>query len=260
MDQYDHMKIISLNTWGGRAGKDKLLNFFEQNKDIDVFCLQEIWSAPYENLEGYKAGDKEIRHEEIMTRGMQDISTVLSDHSSYFRPHFLNNYGLMMLVNKNVKVIKEGEVFVYKEKGHIPEGDIGNHARNIQYITFFLKGKMVTVINFHGLWNGKGKTDTEDRIMQSKNIIEFIKKADGRCLLCGDFNLLPDTESLKLFETYGMRNLVKENNVLSTRTSFYTKPEKYADYVFVSGDLEIKKFEVLPDEVSDHAPLMVEFQ
>tara|TARA_B100001179_G_C18395552_1_gene319360 strand:+ start:184 stop:423 length:240 start_codon:yes stop_codon:yes gene_type:complete len=43
------MKIISLNTWCGRAGKS-LYDFFEVYKDIDIFCLQEV------DLDGTKFG------------------------------------------------------------------------------------------------------------------------------------------------------------------------------------------------------------
>lgn len=252
------MKLITLNTWGGRAGKDKLLDFFKKHKDVDVFCLQEIWSAPYEKYHGHLAGGLAIDHDQIMTTGMQEISNVLPNHTGYFRPHFMDNYGLFMLVNKNISPLEEGEVFVYKEKGHIPDGDIGNHARNIQYVRFLVDDKPITVINFHGLWNGKGKTDSDDRIKQSENIVRFVKSVDGDRVLCGDFNLLPETESIKIIESAGLRNLIKENNIKSTRTSFYNKPEKFADYIFVSPDVEVKDFKVLPDEVSDHSALFLE--
>ncbi len=255
------MKLVTLNTWGGRAGKGKLMTFFDEHKkDTDVFCLQEIWSAPYKYLEGSFAGGVKIKHGMTMVHAMQEISTALSGHISYFRPHFLGDYGLMMLVKKDMKVAEEGEVFVHKHKGYIPEGDIGNHARNIQYVTVVLNGRTVTIINFHGLWNGKGKTDTEDRIQQSKNILNFASKLKGDYILCGDFNLLPDTESIKLFELHGLRNLIKEYKITSTRTSFYTKLEKHADYVFVTKGVKVEDFRVLPEEISDHAPLFLEFE
>ena len=250
---------MSLNTWGGRAGKEKLLSFFEKNKDsVDVFCLQEIWSAPYENREGHVAGGVPIEHANIMVYGLQEISTLLVEHLPYFRPHYLDNYGLLMLVKKSLEVIEEGDVFVYKYKGYEPENDIGNHARNIQFVTISNEGKMLTIINFHGLWNGKGKGDSEERIIQTKNILEFTKNLSHNFVLCGDFNLLPDTESIKLFEDSGLKNLIKEHKITSTRTSFYTKPEKYADYIFVTEELLIKDFTVLPEEVSDHAALLIE--
>lgn len=86
------MKIISLNTWGGRAGRENLLSFFNKYKEVDIFCLQEIWSAPYEDLEGVSAGGTPIRHEKLMTQGLQDISDLLQNHISYFRPHYRDNY------------------------------------------------------------------------------------------------------------------------------------------------------------------------
>lgn len=255
------MKIISLNTWGGYAGREKLLPFFDKYKnDVDIFCLQEVWNAKYEEFHGTLAGGKPLETNKTMTNGRNDIQDILKNHMGYFRPHFMDDYGLFLLINKKYKVVAEGEVFVYKEKGYISDGDVGNHARNIQYVTFELKNKLVTVINFHGLWNGKGKTDTEDRLNQSRNIINFVNSLNSECILCGDFNLLPSTKSLQMFEEVGLENLIKKYNIQSTRTSFYKKPEKFADYVFLSKGVKEKDFKVLPDEVSDHAPLFVEVE
>ena len=237
------MKLITLNTWGGRAGKALLLDFFIKYKDVDVFCLQEISKVPFENFEGL----------------LQEISEELSGHQSYFHTQYLDHYGLQTLVKKNLAVTEDGEVFVYKYKGYIPEGDVGNHARNIQYVTLNLKRGPVTIINFHGCWiKGSGKTDTEDRINQSKKIVEFIQNLSNDFILCGDFNLLPDTESLAILEKAGLRNLIKEYGITSTRTAFYIKPDKYADYVFVSKGIEVRDFRVLPEEVSDHSALFLE--
>ncbi len=253
------MRIISLNTWGGRAGKEKLLDFFKKYADTtDIFCLQEIWAEAYKHLDGHLAGGVVINNEEILVHGLREISATLPNHMPFFRPHHGDNYGLLMLVHKKLIIVEEGEVFVHKHKGYVVEGDAGNHARNIQYVTVETDAGPLTVINFHGLWNGKGKTDTEERIQQSKNILEFTSKLKGEYVLCGDFNLLPDTESIKLFETVGLRNLIKEYGISSTRTSFYKKPEKHADYMFVTKGIQVKDFKVLPDEVSDHAPLLID--
>ncbi|MGE3919855.1 MAG: hypothetical protein AB7F64_02720 [Gammaproteobacteria bacterium] len=37
------MKLLSLNIWGGHL-KNNLLDFFSINNDIDLFCLQEVYS------------------------------------------------------------------------------------------------------------------------------------------------------------------------------------------------------------------------
>ncbi|HWC57747.1 MAG TPA: hypothetical protein VG621_02260 [Candidatus Paceibacterota bacterium] len=160
--------------------KKSWLSFFKKHKDdTDIFCLQEIWSAPYSHLEKYKAGGKKIAHSEIMVHGLQEISELLSDFTPYFRPHYGDNYGLLMLVGKNIKVKGEDEIFVYKHKSYMPEGDIGKHAPNIQFIRTEFNGLLLTVINFHGLWNGQGKGDSQDRLSQSKKIKEFIETLQG---------------------------------------------------------------------------------
>ena len=113
------MKILTLNTWGGRAGHKGLLLFVENYKNIvDIFCFQEMWSAPYEHLEGVGAGGKAINHNDVMVYGVQEFKKILDDYTPYFRPHHLENYDLLMFVHKRLEVIGEGEVFVYKEKGH----------------------------------------------------------------------------------------------------------------------------------------------
>ncbi len=253
------MKIITLNTWGGRAGKEKLLSFFKKyQQTTDIFCLQEIWSAPNKYLQAKSAAGQNLSDACLMTQGMQAISQLLSGYQAYFRPQFMDNYGLMTLVKKDLLVKKEGELFVYKHREYTPEGDVANHARNIQYITLETSTSPLTVINFHGLWNGKGKTDSEDRLLQSKNISNFIQTLKGECILCGDFNLRPDTQSIKILEDANLKNLIKEYKILSTRTSLYTKPEKFADYVFVTPNIKVKNFVVLPEEVSDHTALQIE--
>ncbi len=231
------MKILSLNTWGGRPHKEAQLDFFKNQSDIDIFCLQEIWGDPYESHVSKKTGGVVINRSEIWTTGLDDLSSLFSNHASLFHPHFGDKYGLLMFVNKKFEILDSGELFVYKEKGWTHEEDGGNHARNIQWAKLKTTQGTRVVINFHGLWNGQGKGDSEDRLRQSENIINFIKSQSDPVIFCGDFNLRPDTESIKKFEDFGLRNLIKEYGITSTRTSFYTKPEKFADYAISMADV-----------------------
>lgn len=255
------MKLITLNTWGGRAGRKSLLEFFKKYRDVDIFCLQEMWRAPYQSYEGQEAGGLAISHENIMTEGVQEVSEILSGHASLFCPLVLNDYGLQMLIKKNLPVIQEGETYVYKHKGYVAEGDIGDHGRPLQHATFEYNGTPLTIVNFHGAWLkglNKNKIDTEERIEQSKKIIEFTKSLPNGFIIVGDFNILPDTKSMAILEQGGLRNLIREYGVTSTRTHFYEFPEKYADYIFVSPGINIKEFKVLPEVVSDHSALYLE--
>ena len=163
------MKLISLNTWGGRGGHHNLMKFFVDHKDVDFFCLQEVWSNGSDEIIGETAGGKKL--ENISTKLLQDLKRNLPDHREFFHLHFRDFYGLTILVGNDHKIINEGEIFVYKERGFESSDEYGNHARNIQYVTIEIKDLPLTIINFHGLWNGKGKTDTPDRILQSKKLL-----------------------------------------------------------------------------------------
>ena len=144
-----------------------------------------------------------------MVYAVREISAELPNHKTFFHPHVGDNYGLFMVVKKELEVTNEGDVFVYKQKGFISDEDVGNHARNIQYVTLETNNGPITIINFHGLWNGEGKGDSADRLEQSERIIDFTKTLQTPFILCGDFNLLPDTESLRKFEEAGLRNLIR---------------------------------------------------
>lgn len=259
------MQLITLNTWGARAGHKEFLGFIKNQQNIDILCLQEIWyvrdgeGEKVSNLlEGAIVGGTVL--ENMMRDLFPQLSEVLPNHLGFFRPHYGTHYGLASFVKNDLNLKEEGDIFVFKDRDFVPTGDVGNHARNIQYITLNTNNGLRTVVNFHGLWNGKGKTDTEDRILQSDNIIKFLKTLTNPFILCGDFNLLPDTESLRKFEEFGLRNLIKENNITSTRTSLYKKEHRMADYVFVSDGIKVNDFKVLPDEVSDHSPIFVDFE
>jgi endonuclease/exonuclease/phosphatase family metal-dependent hydrolase len=190
---------------------------------------------------------------------LTDIGVTLHDHVAYFRPQFKDYYGLTIFIKKNIILREEGELFVYKDYGYFSEEDIGDHSRNIQYVSIDSSAGIRTVAHLHGLWNGHGKGDSPDRLLQSDNIVRFLHSVDSPYIFCGDLNLLPETESLKKLEAAGMRNLIKEFGITSTRSSLYTKPVRFADYMFVSDGIEVKDFKVLPDEVSDHLALYLEF-
>jgi endonuclease/exonuclease/phosphatase family metal-dependent hydrolase len=244
------MKIITLNTWGGRV-KEPFIEFIKKYKDVDVFCFQEI----YDKAEEIMSGEYPEDSMNIFT----DIQNLLPEHIGFFRPSLLGVYGLAIFIKKDIVILEEGEKFIHVSNSEAITD--GHHSRNMQWKKFNLDGKIYTIANVHGLWNGNGKADTPERIAQSNAIKEFLNMAENPKILCGDFNLNPDTESVKILEM-GMKNLIKDYSVSTTRTSIYFnkpgKSEKFADYIFISPDIEIRDFKVLSEEVSDHAALLLE--
>ena len=116
------------------------------------------------------------------------------------------------------------------------------------------------VCNLHGHWTPNFKGDSPARLEQSKNIKKLLDSFEGAKVLCGDFNVDPDTKSMEILET-SMKNLVKEYKVTTTRSPLYKKEgAPICDYILVSPDIQVKKFEAIQDAVSDHLPLCLEFE
>ena len=242
------MKLITLNMWGGRV-VEPLKKFLAKYSDVDVFLFQEIYDESVETI--------------ITEYPRVRVSDILVNHRAYFRIAESNGFGLATFVKKDIKVLVEEDVFVFGVKNAVMGEkwwqDIG---KNLQHITIENFGKKYNLFNIHGIWHPTGKFDTPDRMKQSKNIIDFIRSKNSNVVFGGDFNLRPDTESIKMIKgELNLNNLIEEFNVTSTRTPLYTRSdEKYADHIFVSPSVEVKDFQVLKDEVSDHAALYVEFK
>jgi endonuclease/exonuclease/phosphatase family metal-dependent hydrolase len=186
------------------------------------------------------------------------VQDFFPSHQGFFHPAFYKFFGQAILVNRAYEIVSEGEKYVYQIPGYASSTVVRDHARNFDYITFKTDGGLRTVINVHCLWNKSGKGDTPARLEQSQKIIEFTQTLDHPYIIIGDFNLEPNTESLRMLENEGLHNLIIENSIQSTRTLLYTKPGKFADYALVSRGITINEFKVLPDVLSDHSPLYLE--
>ena len=251
-----YMKVISLNTWGARLSKE-FKDFLSTHQDVDIFCFQEV----------LKGGQGLTKRSELKSC-YEDICKILTDHIGYFSEYGEGGYycessknmdfeyGVACFVKKNLNqsFVNGVTLFDPEQKWSDYDGQFAAGASLTVRVSDFL------LINVHGLWQGSMKKDSEARFEQSRRIIDLANKFQGKTIICGDFNLEPETESIKMIENLPMKNLIKEFNVLSTRTSYYSKDIKFADYVFVDNGVELIDFRVLPDEVSDHAPLYVDFK
>lgn len=257
------VKLISLNTWGGKIYKP-LINFVKENSSsTDIFCFQEIFNT---------TSNVKIRHERRMNLH-DELSKILTNHQGYFSASLQNyiifsrtenfktdfnlGFGLSIFVKKDLKVDSNGDFFVYGDQDTFKPNDLNTLPRNVQYLTF-TKGKKFTILNIHGIWLKGGKNDSPSRLEQSMKINEFLNKQKGEKILCGDFNLNMDTKSVKILEK-DLINLIKEYNIQTTRNKLFPGNEKFADYTFVSKGIKVSNFAVPNIEISDHLPMILEF-
>lgn len=241
------MKLITLNTWAGKL-KEPFEAFLHAHKDaVDIFCFQEVFndysSENEEDLVNHTDGNKHL---------LAEIAAILTDFDVHFCPIAEETYGIAIFLKKGIEVIQSGEVVLL-------EASDEDHTRKMQWMHIKQGTKDVIIMNMHGHWDSAGRDDTPRRLEQSKVLADFIEHA-GMVpkILVGDLNLNLNTESIKLIETYAI-NLVKEKEIQTTRTEFYKGDDRHADYVFISNEVLLNRFEVMPDVVSDHSPLFLDF-
>lgn len=241
------MKLITLNIWGGHVA-EQLAQFIQANSDVDIICMQEV----------YKGGSEKINNDDrwVDTDIFEKIESWMPHHTGYFCPLVESIYGLATFVKNDIQVEEVGEVPICDNPGYVSTG--ADHSRKIQWLKCTQNNQVFTIINLHGLWNGKGKSDCPERIEQSKIVRGYIDSLETPWLLVGDFNLALGTESLAMLDK-NATNWVIEEGITSTRTSYYPKEERMADYVVTSSEIRGQHFEVMADEVSDHAPLLFVF-
>ncbi len=249
------MKLITLNTWAGRA-KEPFEAFLKAHADFtDVFCFQEIFNDLDEDVEPGSQIDEKGRNRHIL----REITEILNNFDVYFCPVIENVYGLAVFLKKGFEVIASGEVMLYDNPSFVSTADGSDHTRKMQWIHIKNGTKDVIIMNVHGHWDPSGKSDNSNRIEQSNIINKFIETTGNvPKIMVGDFNLLPETESIKILEK-NFTNLITKYNIPTTRTELYKGDDKHADYAFVSPEVLVEKFEALPDVVSDHVPLALSF-
>lgn len=133
-------------------------------------------------------------------------------------------------------------------------------CRSVQHAILKINGKELQIINVHGIWN-EGKVGDERTIAQSEFILSKVRK-DIPAIIVGDFNLLPETESITLLEKE-LTNLIKVYDISSTRPHFddgLDKENLVCDYIFVNNLVTVNHFEVIESKVSDHLPLLIDFE
>lgn len=260
------MKLISLNTYGGRFFSP-LFKFIKlHSKNTDIFCLQEIFSSS-----SYRRQFPEYR-----ANLLQEISSLLPNFTYFFDPvhekmdintsgvSFDFKHGLAIFVKKTIEILNYKSYFIYRDKVvNSIKKDYSDIPVNIQFLSFLNENKTYIVANFHGASYPGSKLDTLKRIRQSEKIMEIFKTTKGAKILTGDFNLLPETKSIKIIEE-NLRNLIKEFNIKKTRSNlspfFGTSDfQKFADYTFVSKDVIVENFKVPEVQISDHLPMILEF-
>jgi endonuclease/exonuclease/phosphatase family metal-dependent hydrolase len=258
-----------LNAWGG-AVFDNLAEWLPQI-NCDVLCLQEVTRTP--GLNGWTTFHDAERVLPQRANLFDDVRQLLPQHQGFFvasdsgpvldehgRTH-RQDFGLAVFVNRSLPVIGQMARFVHGSFIDHEEWTISDRPRIAQGLRLVDRAgaRQVTIVHVHGLRDPAGKHDTPARHAQASrlaSLVTSIREAGDLTILCGDFNLLPDSETFRGLRGIGLTDLVGS---LDTRTTLYRKPLRHANYLLISQPNDVVHFDVpaMP-EVSDHRPLILD--
>lgn len=224
------MNILSLNVAYGML-KTELLAYITQHiATTDVFCFQETNAATRDILNGALLNDFIAHYAE-----KQNDDTT---------------YHVSTYIKKPIAILRV----------ETPLNEIAGTGIALS-TTLYRQGREVTVSNVHGAPYPGHKLDTPERLVQSHGLLQFAETHLGTHVFIGDFNLLPETESVQVFSKQGFDDLIQRFAIPTTRNAIawdkypHTK-QLYADYAFVRSDTATTyDFTVDSDVVSDHLPL-----
>lgn len=264
------MEIMCLNGWGGKLNEDLLP--YVQTAAPEILCLQEVVHSPASDKDWltYRDGDHILPQRANFFR---DVSRALPDHMAIFCPAaqgvlwhedqpIPSQWGLATFVHKSVPIIGQVQGFVHREYSPVGYGDHprSRNAHGVRVYDYSSK-RTISVTHMHGLRDLKGKLDTPERARQALRLLDLsqqLSESEDVVVVCGDFNVEPESETLRILANAGLTELVTGRGFTSTRNSQYKKPGRFADYMLINDADAVQKFDVIYDpEVSDHCPLVL---
>lgn len=256
------MKLITLNIWGGRV-LESLLQFAQTKlQEADVICLQEVLSAK-----------ESLPDTEVCTNTLEQLLPLMTDYRFVYNSNVVDTltskisqpglrYGNAIFVRKNLRLRASQNHYIVKYPGDSFDLEGGeDHPRALQVVQLTDEaGHDFAVANYHGYWSNGPKTDDATRIEQSRRIRQVLDGVGEDFILCGDFNLLPSTQSLAILKD-GLRDMVEKYGLVTTRSNLYKRIDyaPFADYVLTSSGVKDLSFGALHEVVSDHLALELEF-
>jgi endonuclease/exonuclease/phosphatase family metal-dependent hydrolase len=229
------MKIISLNAWQGKQGKELEAYLRQHSEDTHVFCFQEA------------EGHCDALRSELLPK-WQSLTARSYDY------HYKMEVVLTTCFTTDFELLAAGTLSA-------PDRE----KRSSLWVHLKKEKEEYWICNVHGSAFPEDKNDSPARLGQSQDIIDFLRDKKGQRIVMGDFNLNPDTESVKMFEAAGYRNLIRDYEIDTTRNeiSWAKYPDNkqlFADYTFVGPEVAVKSFQVPKNEASDHLPMELEIE
>ena len=255
------IKLIQLNTWMGRLSRATLKFVQEQNPDI--LCLQEVFKS-----------DAPVAYPEDQ---MFDLFGTLQNSGlfaeAYFSPavridiagstaEFGNAIFSKFPLSDQKTLFTDGTEVVSHFTTHLNEGN--NPARNAQLVTLELPtGERLALVNQHFHWV-KNPLGDENSVPKMQLVAREARDFAGSLplIIAGDFNHSPESQALQVFDGW-LTNAITQTDAQTTLSGLKFPAQEVqvvCDHVLYNDQVMVKQVEVSQELISDHYPVIFEFE
>lgn len=258
------MKLLNLNICIKLDNNNKVIDLIKEQKP-NICAFQEVMNGTEEScFEMYQSKNRLVEIAEypfhefaplFIAKGVSKKGVITRD--------FGGKAEQGSLILSQYPILEHHNQFYYNEYRYeydATDFQEKDWCRSIQNIRLKIQDKELQIINVHGIWN-KDKIGDERTIAQSEFILSQIRD-DIPCIVLGDFNLLPNTQSIQMLDDK-MNNLIDTYQIKTTRPTFNDGLDKgniVCDYIFINDKINVDDFRVLENNTSDHLPLILDFE
>lgn len=242
------LKLLQLNIWHGGELIDNVISFI-QKENPDIITCQEVQNG---DLTG-------------VPRSLTTLKTFAEelDYSYVFSPQILwckephIEQGLATFSRFPIEL--KDTVFFDTSYRYYPmvadQADWEDYPTALQYSVVQSPQGSLNIYNVHGIWGLDGE-DNPSRLKMSEIIVSQIQGKEN-VIVAGDFNMFPNTQSIRAIERHLTSVFGTE---LPTTHNLSRKPPGYGkgpvDMVFVSTDIKVLNHFCPQVDISDHMPLV----
>lgn len=245
------IKVLQLNVWNGGKLWDNLEQFLrEQMPDIAFF--QEVFGGSAPNLPR-------------RYRTLEEFKKIFPGYFHHFAPSFgdideVGTFDRGNAIFSKFPITHSDITFFdvpYKVFEEQKQRSFEFTPRALEHCVVEADGITLNLFNHHGIW-GEDGLDNARRLEMGRVIARQIQGKEN-VILAGDFNLGPDTETVKIIEKEVAS--VFGTSLVSTFNMRHKDKPGFAvaavDMMFVAPNIEILSKKCLNVDVSDHLPLLV---
>jgi len=242
------MRLLQLNAWTIRLATR--IEDMVMKEAPDIIALQEVF-------------------ESVADLGFFPTLTELADNLRFHHIYHSPVYAIQLMTSKpefgnaivsNLALEDKQTYFTNLE--YNPSMSLENddyNVRNFQHVTIKdQEGRQIHIINHHGYHVPGHKNGNDFTMKACQQIADYARQLDGPVIITGDFNLLPDSESIEILNK-DFRNLTKEYGLQTTRTDLTHKSEP-CDFIFVNDKVAVNDFYASEVVASDHQGLVLDFE